>query len=256
MSSPLAGKKLLVTREKNQAKELTALLEKKEAHPIVTPLLKFASIPLEDVANTLEEISKYDWIFFTSANTVHFFQELTKNKTIDLPMKIAAVGEKTAKALLQYGYKTDFIPSLYNGETLVNEFYTKYGTESVAYLCGEKARPEIPSLFEEYGIQFKKIVLYRTIMNKDIREDLKKIIQEDKLDGLLFTSPSTVEAFCEMIPDHLLPTIKANLLAVAIGTTTASSLEHYNFQQVIYPEKFTIDEMVREVESYFLMKNR
>lgn len=255
MSSPLAGKKLLVTREQNQAEELKELLIKYDALPIVTPLLKFASIPIEEVSTTLEEINKYDWIFFTSANTVHFFQKLNEGRSLALPKKIAAVGEKTAKALEHYGYKTDFIPSRYNGETLVKEFHAKYGKESVAYLCGEKARPEIPTLFQECGIYFEKIILYRTIMNRDIQHELVKIMQNEKMDGLLFTSPSTVEAFCELLPTDLLTVVKSNQLTVAIGTTTAASLEYHNFQQVVYPEKFTIDAMVQELERYLLMKN-
>lgn len=256
MSSALVGKKLLITREQSQAEELKQLLVTHQAEPIVTPLLRFDAIPFQDGTALLSEIRQFDWIFFTSANTVHFFHQLTKAKPSDIPKKIAAVGEKTAKALQEYGYHTDFIPTRYNGETLVHEFYEQYGRASIAYLCGEKARREIPDLLHKYGINFKKIVLYRTIKNDAIEQKLIQVVKNEKLDAILFTSPSTVEAFCDMVPDAILSNIKEQYLVAAIGTTTANTLHELKFQHVIFPEKFTIEAMVHELATHFFKKNR
>src|SRR5690606_73686 len=108
----------------------------------------------------------------------------------------------------------------------------------------------------KYGIDFKKIVLYRTIKNDAIEQKLIQVVKNEKLDAVLFTSPSTVEAFCDMIPDAILSHIKQQYLVAAIGTTTANTLHELKFQHVIFPEKFTIEAMVHELATHFSKKNR
>src|SRR5690625_1979983 len=98
---PLKNKTIFLSREKNKASHFINSLERRGAHIIPAPLTTFEYWKKKENKGLLENISKYDWIIFTSINGVHFFfQTLSdygysktifkKNRTL-----FGAVGKKT-----------------------------------------------------------------------------------------------------------------------------------------------------------------
>ncbi|UOQ86178.1 uroporphyrinogen-III synthase [Gracilibacillus salinarum] len=248
MNKPLSGKRIMVTREAKQALPLVYLLESYGAHCERVPLLYFEKCLLEDVQKSLQEISQYDWLFFTSANTVHFFDQFVKKLGLKIDQKIAAVGEKTAQLLEEYGYRVDFVPSIFAGSTMVREFREIVSSCHIALLCGSNARREIPEQLQQQGLSFEKIVIYRTMKNKEVIPLLQEKATE--MNAVFFTSPSTVNTFHQFLAASLLEQVKKNVTAVAIGSTTSEALEKHGFQQIIYPETFTIENMVATYLDY------
>ncbi|MDX8046582.1 uroporphyrinogen-III synthase [Gracilibacillus sp. S3-1-1] len=248
MNRSLQGKTVMVTREHKQALPLIHLLEENDAQTQLVPLIKFEQVTDDQTEQQLRNLAEYDWLFFTSTNTVHFFHQMMTKLSVKVMNKIAAVGEKTKNVLMNYGYQVDFSPTIYNGESMVKQFVRKYGKQRIGLICGQNARKEIPELLQELGISFEKIIIYRTIKN----EGAKSILNQNVLDvdAVFFTSPSTVTAFDEFLNKGYNKQIKQSVVTVAIGNTTANELRERNFQHIIYPETFTIENMVEAYENY------
>ncbi|UOQ47275.1 uroporphyrinogen-III synthase [Gracilibacillus caseinilyticus] len=248
MTKPLTGKRIMVTREAKQALPLVYLLESYGASCERVPLLLFERCLSKGNQKIMQQISQFDWLFFTSVNTVRFFDQYVKEFDLKIDQKIAAVGEKTAQLLEELGYPVDFIPSIFDGSTMVHEFHQLVSSPHIALLCGSNARREIPKQLQRQGLSFEKIVIYRTIKNKEVIPLLQEKATE--MDAVFFTSPSTVKAFHEFLPASLLEQVKEKATAVAIGTTTSEALEKYAFRHIIYPETFTIENMVATYIEY------
>ncbi|WP_208592429.1 uroporphyrinogen-III synthase [Gracilibacillus suaedae] len=248
MSLPLEGKRVLVTREARQALPLIQLLEGYGASCERVPLLCFEAIYDDKNRSQLINIASFDWLFFTSVNTVRFFHQYITTLGIQVKNKIAAVGEKTARSLMNYGYTVNFQPSTYNGKAMVEEFLNENGTKRIALICGENARREIPELLKEAGVPFEKIVVYRTIRNEKSKSLLNKAVSE--VDAIFFTSPSTVTAFQQFLAPDLYEHAIHSMVTVAIGETTANALRERSFRHILYPEIFTIERMVEVYRDY------
>ncbi|MGN8645672.1 uroporphyrinogen-III synthase [Gracilibacillus sp. HCP3S3_G5_1] len=243
MNKPLAGRKVMVTREVTQALPLIRLLEGHGAICESVPLITFEPLYNDKNQNQFMRLASFDWLFFTSVNTVRYFHEYKRTLNVHIKNKIAAVGEKTAQLLKEYGYTVEFTPSNYDGKTMVTEFLHKYGNEQrIALVCGQNARKEIPSLLKEAAVSFEKIVIYRTIKNEHSKSLLNETVSD--VDSVFFTSPSTVAAFEQFLEPSLIEHAKNRLVSVAIGNTTADTLRERSFRHILYPDIFTIEKMV------------
>ncbi|WP_163970143.1 uroporphyrinogen-III synthase [Oceanobacillus halotolerans] len=254
MTASLQGKTILVTREKKQAREFAEKIKARGGKPIVVPLLQI-SCKLDIDQQFLQKIESYSWLFFTSANGVHAFVQLVKVRGIRLQdlshIPIAAVGEKTARILKTYGFHTTFMPSTFNGATMVEEFLEQYDvSSSILLIRGNLSRDTIPEEFKAKGIPFETVELYATTTNYEVKEQLNTSCYNDEIDFLTFTSPSTVQAFMELKEEDDKLNQLIHTPCVCIGTTTADKAEQLGFTHIIVPSTFTIDGMIQQMEHY------
>ncbi len=155
---------------------------------------------------------------FTSQNGVKAFERF-QSAGIELPkdIDVFAVGEKTAEALADLGYKAQ-VSDQQNGIGLGNLIIEEYnsvapGEVTVIHFCGDKRRDEMRQILHKSGIDSKDVVVYQT--------ELKKMhIPERQFEGVLFYSPSAVQAF--RASGGFRADVTAELFA--IGTTTAEEL--------------------------------
>src|SRR5512139_3560496 len=128
MAGRLAGKRVVVTRARNQAQALVDLLEAEGAEVLVFPCIEI--VDPEDfgpVDEALQSLDAYDWLVFTSANTVERFWKRRAALGLDLGRglsstgapQVAAVGPATAAALAARGVTPDFVPDEHVGEGLL-----------------------------------------------------------------------------------------------------------------------------------------
>src|SRR5699024_12504724 len=117
MSAALDGKKVLITREKRQAKEFSEKVLNDGGIPIEVPMLKVSCQQHAENEAIFRAIEDLEWIFFTSANDVDCFfllageyGLLTDKMSV---VRIAAVGHKTQRNLQRYALRTDLILSVY-----------------------------------------------------------------------------------------------------------------------------------------------
>lgn len=245
MSSPLRQKKILVTREAAQAEMFSEKIKTSGGIPIEAPLLKITCKRSEHI----DKSSSYEWIFFTSANGVDCYLDNMKEP---LTSKIAVVGEKTGFALKKYGLEADFIPTIYTAEVMVIEFIKENPHAGPILLVrGNRARPTLLAEFTQYGFTVDTAEVYETLTHTSMQVTLNKALLENDIDFLTFTSPSTIDAFIELIADFEAFEQK---VCVCIGTTTADYARAQGFTQILIPEVFTIEGMIDQIDKYIREK--
>lgn len=174
----------------------------------------------------------YDNLIFTSQNAV---QSALQHPQVAALKKLPAfcVGEKTKKLLEANGFKVtaeaDYADDLAEIISLV------YPNESFSFLCGNLRRAILPAILTENGITFNETEVYQTRLTP------KKISQ--KLDGILFFSPSAVESYLKQnkIKDEA---------CFCIGETTAEALYNHKIKKIIIAETPTIEAVIDAVIAY------
>ncbi|WP_343753710.1 uroporphyrinogen-III synthase [Lentibacillus halophilus] len=256
MPPKLYGRNILITREKQQAQIFSDKVLERGGNPSVVPLLTISCKNHQDVMKPLQENTYFSWLFFTSVNGVHCFFQLLNFYNIDKAVlaesKLAAVGQKTAKALDEYGYQVDFIPSVYNAETMRNEFnYSNTHTdEHILLIKGNRSRRVLPDWFKEQGIPFEQMEVYETARNDASKDELNRQLRYNHPDIITFTSPSSVDAFMTLKETA----ISVNATIACIGTTTGERALDFGFRCPVVPNEFTIDGMLDQIGQYIEQK--
>jgi uroporphyrinogen-III synthase len=251
---PLDQIKVLITRGKEGAGELSSLIEGKGGVPVAVPLLDFKTYddPLE--TSFIASIHTYQWIIFTSKNAVAFFLEKLNVHNINLPSlsaNFAAVGTKTGKYCEMHGLSVTFVPDHFTGDDFVRQFISEERPSGkVLVPKGNLARNVIAVELNEAGVICDEWILYETILPRDSIEKLRGIIEADGVDILTFTSSSTVRHFMRVVESSALYEKIRDLPAACIGPLTKKTAEECGLHVKICPNKYTVDEMVTEIILY------
>jgi uroporphyrinogen-III synthase len=180
------------------------------------------------------ELSKVnDNLIFTSQNAVQSI--LQHSKCNELKSKnVFSVGMKTKDLLTENGFKviayTGYASDLAEIISLI------YANETFTFFSGNLRRDVLPNTLKENGITFNEIEVYETnITSKKIKE---------KIDGILFFSPSGVESYFKMnaIKDEI---------CFCIGETTAEALENKKVKNIIIADKPSVENVIAEVVEYY-----
>lgn len=246
MKKSLQGKRIVVTRNEPQASAFGRDIQARGGVPVIVPLIRIVCTYNQE---KIKALHTYEWIVFTSANGVRCFHEaLEENDALHVMdgVQIAAVGSKTARALHVFGREADFIPSTYDGKTMAPEFIaSKQRTGNVLIVHGRLSGTILQETFQAEGIAFDCLEVYATLQNEDERPRLKEIAQQEHIDVITFMSPSTVDAWMNMIPN---PKSFYEKTVVCIGSTTEKRARERGFKDVYVPEMFTAEEMLTCME--------
>lgn len=257
MTGQLHDTRILITREKRQAKHLADLVTQYGGIPVVAPLLTISCKRDNTQQNILNHLPGNQWIFFTSANGVHCFFTLLKEQGLSMTSLstcyLGAVGSKTAVTLKDYGYAADFIPSTYNADMMAEEFLSRFSTEGPVLLVkGSMSRSVLSDELAKNMIPYETIEVYETLFNDAMKVRINELIRDKAFDMITFTSPSTVEAFMEMKTDSI-HTIQSMPVA-CIGTTTEKEAQSVGFTNTFTPDSFTINRMIAKIIDYISKK--
>lgn len=254
--SPLKGMTVLVPRGKNQAQAFSKMIKSYGGIPVEIPLIAF--VPLRNSGSFSEarkRIQSYDWLIFTSKTAVEAFidQDFPGNKPFP---KIAVIGEKTKKCLLDKGFNVDFTPGEYVAEGFVEDFlpYIDKGMK-ILIPKGSLARDYIAASLSEKGAEVDEIIVYETIFPKESISLLKKQLSGKGIDILTFTSPSTVDHLMEAVKELGYHDDIKNCLVGCIGPVTKERAEVHGFNVHAVPEVYTVHSMLKSIIDY-LEENR
>jgi uroporphyrinogen III methyltransferase/synthase len=201
-SRPLFGRRIVVTRTREQASQLTRLLLNLSAEVLEIPTIKIVPTDRKaDLADALLELNSYDWIVFTSPNGVttffdSFFKAFEDMRDIG-GVRIAAVGPATAAKLRELHLKVDLMPDEYVAAKIANAFTKFESIENlkVLLLRAEVATPELPQALEALGAIVDDVACYKTVPEIEDLNGAAARLLEDGADWITFTSSSTVENF-------------------------------------------------------------
>ena len=229
----ILAKKILVTRDKKQAKEMSDNISKRGAIPVELPFIE-----IENLKINLESLKKYKAILFNSPNGVNAFFENLKDIRILSNIKIGAVGVKTNEVLENYKIIPDFIPEEYLVDRLAEEV-VKFTDENdnILIVTSDISPCNIEKYNSLYKRNYEKVVAYNT---KKLKVDREKIIEALKdIDIITFLSSSTVEAFYESLDGDFF--ILGDKKIASIGPMTSETIKRLGMKVSYEAEKYTAD---------------
>lgn len=245
---PLFGRRVIVTRAREQSGDLVARLSELGAQAIEIPVIEMAAPDNTwhlDIC--IERLESYDWFVFTSANAVKFFiariDDLRRIKG-----HICAVGRATAEALRSMHLTVDLVPELSTGEGVAAAFESMnmLGLK-VLFPCAGGAREIIPAKLDALGAIVDAPVVYRNVIPPDAQARLEKYMAAAaKADWVMFTSPSTVNNFLGLGGAPLLETARI----ASIGPTTSEAIRKHGFAVHVEPETTSTDAMIDAIANY------
>ncbi|MET3507126.1 uroporphyrinogen-III synthase [Halalkalibacter oceani] len=249
---PLAGKRILVTRAKEQAEALSALIRRHGGTAIEVPLIAFQA-PADGARSeaVLKQLDSYKWLVFTSANGVRFFFERLRELRLtgqSLPVNIAAVGSKTEAALSRYGLRADLIPESFVAEGLLEALSPKVERGDRLLLArGNLGRSLLPNELTKLGVQVEELIVYETVCPPSAKAELRAALEHTTLDYVTFTSSSTVSHYAELLKELEAEGVTASAKIACIGPIAARTARHYRLSVDLMPAKYTIEALVEQL---------
>jgi uroporphyrinogen III methyltransferase / synthase len=254
---PLLGKKIVVTRAREQASGFIKLLRKAGADCIEMPTIKIS--PPEDnqpLEKSIDDINSFDWVIFTSVNGVKFFFETLYKKGKDVRilghLKFACIGPVTKEKLQEFGIICDVLPETYKAESVVKAFSDKnIDGKQILIPRAKEARAVLPEELKKMGAIVNEVTTYVTSLADSGRDTLIQMLEKNEIDIVTFTSSSTVQNFTELIPADKFEQLIKNPTTACIGPITEKTAVSLGFNPEIVPEEYTIDGLMNSILQYF-----
>ena len=254
---PLLGKRIVVTRAREQASDMVRRLSDLGAECLEYPTIKV--VPPEDTTplkDAVERLPEYDWIVFTSVNGVKFFFDLLFDINKDVRalahLRTAAIGPATSEELFKFGLKSDIVPQNYRAESVVEAFSKEplKGKKILLPRAGE-ARPVLPVELNKMGAEVDEVTAYLTEKVSDNTGMLINQLEEKAVDLISFTSSSTVKNFKALLPPDQFDTLMDGITIASIGPITSNTAKELGFDVHITAESYTIPDLCKAILKYF-----
>jgi uroporphyrinogen III methyltransferase/synthase len=251
---PLFGKRIVVTRAREQAGDLVDRLEELGAETIEAPSLRIEGVANpEALDQAVRDVQQFDWIVFSSVNGVeHFMRRLLAGpgdiRSLNGP-RLCAVGPVTAERLNRYGLKVDLVPEEHRAEGVVAAM------RATASLVGQRillpkadiAREVLGDELRKSGAEVTEVAAYRTMSESGSREtdpDVYKMLLEHQIDVVTFTSASAVRHFVKTIGEEQAADLLSSTTVASIGPVTAEAAQQLGIESQIVPSSYTVSALV------------
>jgi uroporphyrinogen-III synthase len=256
---PLEGIRVLVTRAREQAGELTVGLESMGARVHVVPaVLMEPEADQTGIRELLDDSGSCDKLVFTSVNGVEFFLKFLENDPVgagtgpvpapaDLPPALC-VGSKTAMAWKKAGGKVGLVPEKYTAHGLLDMLDEDLSGQRFVVLRPREVTTALGELIQARGGAVKELILYRTVVPEEGTAELQRAMNAG-IDVLTFASPSAVKGTIELSGkrEEAGGSSILNLPAICIGPTTARAADEAGFLEVYVPDEHTADGIIDEL---------
>lgn len=230
---PFFGRRFVLTRPKERMDELAKQLRTRGAEVIELPVIETRPLSVSGkIQAEFEKLSKkeYDCLVFTSPAGVHTFFQMLCDSGQDVrilgDMMLVVIGDGTKRALREYGLLADLMPEVYDGASLGTLLGERLPDGSRVLIARSAiGNPKLVTCMEaqaaELGktIQVTDLAVYETVTKHNELIPAAQLFEKDLIDGVFFTSASTVRAFLQTNP-KIDPT---RIHALCIGEMTAEA---------------------------------
>lgn len=246
---PLFGKRIVVTRARNQSGDLVDQLTYLGGEVLEFPTIRIQATDDPDPLNeAIEYLDDYDWIVFTSVNGVDAFFDAMARYRLDArrlyQLKVCAIGPETAQRLRQNGIITDLLPRQFTAQSIGDAFIAreKLRNKKILLPRSDLAQDDLPNLLSAMGAEVDEITAYRTVIEESFQDELIEAIEQDSIDWLTLTSPSTVHNFLKMIDADTLGGKKLRI--ASIGPTTSDVIKRLGLKVDVQAHEYTIPSLI------------
>jgi uroporphyrinogen III methyltransferase / synthase len=253
---PLMGRRIIVTRAREQASDLVKLLSELGAECLEFPTITI--VPPKDfhlLDRAIDDIASYDYLVFTSVNGVTFFFERLFEKGLDVRrlghIRTATIGPATSARLRQFGITSDIIPESYRAESVITAFKKEpVQGKKILLPRAKEARPILPVELSKMGAIVDEIVTYTANPVLKNADELIQNLESSSIDMITFTSSSTVTNFKALIPEERFATLMKNVTIASIGPITSETASTLGFHVDVTAEEFTIPGLVAAIVKF------
>ena len=255
---PLSGRRVVVTRARAQAGELSRELESLGAEVLEFPTIEIKSPgdfgPLD---RAIRDLDSFDWIVFTSVNGVEAFVERLKHHGLDLRAvprgaRVAAIGPATAERVEAAGFRVDVTPEEYRAEALIEVLERdSLAGKRVLIPRAKVAREVLPEKLREAGAEVVVPPAYESVPSNEGGERLRELLENGEVDCVTFTASSTVENFVRAFGGEETGRLLSRVRVACIGPITAETARKYGLEIDAEAEEYTIPGLVDAVVNLF-----
>lgn len=248
---PLRGRRVLVTRSREQAGRLCELIRRDGGVPVEMATIRIE--PTRDwvpVDAALARLGEYDWIVFSSANAVRIWMGRVSQQGLSQEvfsgLRIAAVGTSTQEELERHGLRVDLTPPQFVAEALLQTLL-QTGVRGRKFLlpAASGARDVLARGLWEAGAKVDQIELYSSVL---VEEDVSRIVTEletGRIHAATFTSSSTVRNFVRLIGEDNVTRLLRDAKVVCIGPITAETARGHGLRVDAVATEHTIDGLAK-----------
>jgi uroporphyrinogen III methyltransferase/synthase len=254
---PFAGKRIVVTRARSQARSLARSIEELGGAVIEFPTIEIQ--PAGDFSaldQAIKNIERYQWLMFTSVNGVKFFFERLDRLNVDkeklASLRFAAIGPETARRLEEAGVKDCLVPRSYRAEGILEMLEPETMLERrVLIPRAAKARELLPETLRRWGARVDVVETYRTAIPNTDTGKLLNALRRREIDMVTFTSSSTVVNFAKLFGGQALTKILGEAPIACIGPVTEQTVMDLGGIVAVSAREFTIAGLIRAMVDYF-----
>jgi uroporphyrinogen III methyltransferase / synthase len=252
---PLFGRRIVVTRARTQAGELSAELERLGAEVLEFPTIEI--VPPEDFGPldaAIRELDSFGLIVFTSVNGVDAFLDRLRHHGLDLravrrDAKVAAIGPATAERIEQAGLRVDVVPEEYMAEALIGALdIDRLAGERVLIPRAKVAREILPEKLRESGAEVVVPPAYQSVPLAEGKEEVSVHLRSGEIDCVTFTASSTVENFVGAFGAEEAARLLDETKVACIGPITADTARKYGLRVDTEAKEYTIPGLIEAVK--------
>ncbi len=261
----LSGRRVMVTRPREQVAELAEGLRRRGADVVEAPVIRIEAPPdLAPLDAAIERVADFDWIVFTSANGVRSFLGRLRGLGKEFPgsgpvkpvkpakkVKLAAIGPATAATLKAEGVEVDIVPERFVAEEVFEALRQAGPLQGKRVLLprADIARETLPRLLRAAGAKVEVVVAYRTVSVSEEIASALRLVRDGRVDVVTFTSGSTVRSFLSAVPNK--GELHGKFASASIGPITSQALRDAGFEPAIEAGVYTVDGLIDAIERYF-----
>ena len=247
----LSGRRIVLTRPRDQTAEWRKLLEARGAEVLALPLIEVTKhYDKNTLVEVFAELGQYEWLVFTSANGARFFFEEFRKGFDDIRalglVRIAVVGDATAAVVRAHHLRVDLQPAKANAEELAQMMMEREAMDSakVLVVTGNLNRDVLVEKLNFAHAIVDRLPLYQT-EPVDLSAEPAAIDYRAKgADAVLFASPSAAQSFADQ-SDALKLSVKARVpLFGSIGPTTTAAMKELGLPVAFEATEPSLDSLV------------
>jgi uroporphyrinogen III methyltransferase/synthase len=261
-SKPLFGRRVLVTRPREQAAELVERLTALGAEAVEAPMIQI--VPPHDLAplrQAAASADQFDWIVFTSTNAVDAFMHALLDGDRDVralkgPM-LCAVGSATAGRLALHGIKVDLVPDEFRAEALTTALLQRGPVEGARILLphADIARDVVADQLRHDGAIVTEVVAYRTVPDESSRDDqgadVYRMLLDGRIDVVTFTSASAIRNFAALFGLDQAADLLRQTVVATIGPVTREAAVQLGIHVAIQPATYNIAALADAIAAHY-----
>ncbi len=263
---PLFGRRIVVTRSREGARELVELLENLGAQAIEAPTFRLS--PPEDpeeLERLAASVDAFDWVVFESANSVGRLLSAVARGPRDLralgQVSICAIGASTTDRLLAHGIKPDVVVPEFRPDAVAEALSARrrLDRERVLVVHPDHERDVLAAELARHGAIVTDLVAYRTEgdpPDSPAAQELYRMLLDGRIDAVTFTSPSAVGRFSALIGQEQAADLLNTTTVAAIGPVTAAAAAELGINVSVVPLNYTMQGLVDALVDQFKRQDR